>query len=155
MTDEIVKALPEWFVHRMRAWAQFRISSGAYSVPSSWPSDGPMNDRGGTFGPRYYRLLGSVHETQVEIDKLPARHRQAVQQYWVLEPYGFSLREHARRRQITHPTFIAWLRRGHVLLAVGFRHLRDQKRAAEELRERQGAVRGIDKANLPIYHSAH
>jgi hypothetical protein len=111
-----------------------------------------MNDSGG-FGPRYYRLLGSVHETQLEIDRLPPRFGQAVQQYWVMEGYGFSLREHARRRGITHPTFVTWLRTGHVLLAVAFRKLRDHKRAkAERARAEMGYP--VDKRHLPIYHRA-
>lgn len=128
MTDEIVKGLPEWFVGRMRAWASFRITGGAYSVPSSWPGDGPM-PRGDEFGTRNWRLVGAVHETQVEIDRLPGRYRQAVAQYWVLEGYGHSLREHARKRGVTHPTFTTWLRKGHVLLREAFRAAQDRRKA--------------------------
>lgn len=134
MSDEIVKKLPDWFVGRMRAWASFRVHSGAYAVPSSWPSDGPM-PRGDGFGTRNWRLMGSVHETQVEIDRLPGRFRQAVAQYWILEGYGHSLRDHARKRQVSHPTFITWLRKGHAMLFLAFRAARDRRKAqAEEAR---------------------
>ena len=133
MKDEILARLPGWFVNRMRGWAEFR-KSAAYAVPSSWPSDGPM-PRGDGFGTRNWRLVGSVHDTQVEIDRLPARYRQAVIQYWICEGKGYSLREHARQRQVSHPTFTTWLRKGHAMLFLGFRAAAARRRAvADEAR---------------------
>lgn len=154
MSDEITQGLPKWFVDRMRKWADFRVTSGAYGVPSSWPSDGPVRIDGGVKGARYYRLLGSVHDTQVAIDALPARYRRAVVQYWVMEGQGWSMRDHARRAGVTHPTFGAWLRKGNVLLAVDFRRARDRRRAEVD-EARSTRARLVDRENLPIYHFAH
>lgn len=134
MSDEVVRRLPEWFVDRMRHWAMFRLGSGAYSVPSSWPSDGPIP--GGARGTRYWRLLGTVHETQVAIDSLPPKFRQTVANYWRCEGSGHSLRDLARHRQVAPSTFNLWLRKGHALLFLEFRAARRRReQAAAQARE--------------------
>lgn len=150
MSDDVIRKLPRWFIDRMRAWAEFRTTGGAYGVPSSWPSDGPMED-GRPYGPRYFRLIGSKHETQVCIDELPARYRQAVKLFWIFE--GETWRAYARREGMQegsgHKTFKIWVRKGHVLLIKDFRDRlkRRQDRAAERAR-----LARVDNYNYPKYH---
>jgi len=146
MSDQIVKELPKWFVDRMREWARAILFPDGSDVPSSWPSDGPMNDSSG-FGSRIPRMLGRAHDTDMALSPpLPPeesaecvepRYAWAVRQFWLYE--GRSLREHGRGRSINHETFGFWVRKGHEQLlkifAVQGARWKDSQRLKREARE--------------------
>jgi len=118
MSDKIMKALRPEFINRMRDWAMATILPDASTVPSSWPSDGPLGDAAGYNRTRTPRLLGRVHDTQVALNHLPARYQYAVCQFWWYE--GRSLAEHGRHRGVSDNAFASWVIEGHERLKQAF-----------------------------------
>ena len=95
---------------------------------------------------RQYNLkedqLFSFFDTQVAIDGLPARYRQAVVQYWRAEGQGWSMREHARHNRpgLHHDTFAGRLRKGHVLLREAFNEAAARRRAQVDAQSVKSAL---------------
>lgn len=110
LVREIMGALPEDFMRRMRNWARAKCGDSMGFAQVNWDAAG--SGRGETRSPI---LSGEAEDTDRALQTLPARYRRAVELFWAWETQELAVL--ARRcGGIDYRTYAARVMEGHDLV---------------------------------------